>query len=69
MFIEAGAEYAINWIADGFEKVDDDELTKAFNNYLKTMTDQGITMDYYTDSTTGTEYENFKMILSGYLDF
>jgi len=69
MFIEAGADYAIAWIEEGFEKVDDDKLEEALNNYLSTMTDQGATINYYTDSSTGTEYKNFKMILAGFLDF
>lgn len=67
MFIEAGAEYAISWIEEGFDKMDDDQIALAFNNYLEAFGGGSVEISNLVEN--GTETENFKMVLSGFLNF
>ncbi|MDC7241710.1 MAG: DUF3798 domain-containing protein [Spirochaetales bacterium] len=67
MFIEAGAEYAINWIENGFDKVDDAELDKAFASYLDGFGGGSVTVTNLVDG--GAELPHYKMVLSSYLTF
>ncbi len=67
MFIEAGAEYAIAWMNEGFNKMDDSQLDKSFNNYLANFGDGSVQVTPLIDN--GTEFPHYKMVLSSYLTF
>lgn len=67
MFIEAGAEYAVNWISEGFDKVDDTQLDKAFKSYLEGFGGGEVKVTPLEEK--GKTYPHFKMVLSSYLDF
>jgi len=67
MFIEAGAEYAVAWINEGFDKMDDAQLDKAFQSYLAGFGGGSVEVTPLVEN--GKEYPHYKMVLSSYLDF
>jgi len=67
MFIEAGAEYAKAWIEEGFDKMDDAQLDKAFQSYLADFGGGEVAVTPLVEN--GTEISHFKMVLSSFLDF
>ena len=71
MFANAGAEYAIKRLNGQAPKtgIDVEILEKCMAEYAKEAVGEGIdvTMTAYTEG--GATYDNFKLILMGYLDF
>ncbi len=67
MFIEGGAEYAVAWIENGFERMDDQELNAAFSSYLKQFGGGNVSVSKYAES--GSEFANYNLILSDFLTF
>lgn len=67
MFIEAGAEYAVNWIAEGHEKMDDMKLDAAFKSYLSAFGGGEVKVTSLVEN--GEEISHYKMVLSSFLNF
>jgi len=67
MFIEAGAEYAKAWIEQGFDKMDDAQLNKAFDAYLADFGGDSVAVTNLVEN--GTEIGHFKMVLAPFLNF
>ncbi|MCG8569000.1 MAG: DUF3798 domain-containing protein [Spirochaetes bacterium] len=67
MFIEVGAEYAINWIKEGHDKLDEAKLQQAYDNYLTDFGGGSVSITPLDEN--GQKIDHFKMILSGFLDF
>jgi hypothetical protein len=64
MFIEAGAEYAKAWIDGEFEdKLNKDKVEEYFKAYAK------VDIELSVLEEDGVEYDNYLMVLLGYLDF
>lgn len=68
MFIEASADYAVKWIEGDFkEKLDVDELKKCFEDYSKRFADDiMIRITEYDED--GTNFNNYLLILSDFID-
>lgn len=68
MFIEASADYAVKWIEGDFkEKLDVDELKKCFEDYSKRFADDiMIRITEYDED--GTNFDNYLLILSDFID-
>lgn len=67
MFIEAGAEYAVNWIKEGFDKADDAQIQKAFASYLEGFGGGEVEVTPLVEK--GVTYNHYKMVLSSFLNF
>ncbi|WP_066502687.1 DUF3798 domain-containing protein [Abyssisolibacter fermentans] len=66
MFIEAGAEYAVDYIKGNTDgKLDIDKIKEHFKEYA----DADMQITPYHDDETGKTYENYLMILSDFIDF
>jgi hypothetical protein len=67
----AGAEYAIKWINGEVPKtgIDDNVLADCMSAYIRETvgTDVDTTMIAYTEG--GATFDNFKMVLMGYLTY
>jgi hypothetical protein len=64
MFIEAGADYAKAWIDGEFaEKLDLDQVKSYFKAYA------GVDIDVASLDENGEKFDNYLMVLQGYLDF
>ncbi len=68
MFIEAGAEYAVQWIEGEFEgKINNEKLIKCFNDYTRQFGDDiGIKVTLYEENDK--KFDNYFMILSDFID-
>ena len=71
MFTNAGAEYAIKWINGKVPRdgIDDEILEKCMSSYIKEVVGEGIEVSISSYSENGVTYDNFKLLLMGYLDF
>ncbi len=67
MFIEGGAEYAVAWIENGFDKMDDTALSAAFSSYLEQFGGGKVSVSKYAES--GSEFNNYNLVLSDFLTF
>ncbi len=67
MFIEAGAEYAVAWIEDGFDRMDNGQLDAAFSSYLDQFGGGSVSVSKYAEN--GEEFANYNLILSDFLTF
>jgi len=67
MFIEAGAEYAVNWIKEGFNKADDAQIQRAFASYLDGFGGGEVEVTPLVEK--GVTYPHYKMVLSSFLNF
>ncbi|MBN2797153.1 MAG: DUF3798 domain-containing protein [Clostridia bacterium] len=64
MFIEAGADYAKGWIDGEFtEKLNKDKVEEYFKAYA------GVDIELNVLEEEGVTYDNYLMVLLGYLDF
>lgn len=69
MFIEAGADYAVEYIEGNTDgRFDKEMIAKKFSKYIeKVNPGSAITLSELEDK--GNTYENYLMVLLGYLDF
>ncbi len=68
MFIEAGADYAVDYIENGFDKVDDDKLNDHFATYISKY-GENIGVKITNLEENGETYDNYKMVLMDFLNF
>jgi len=71
MCANAGAEYAIKWINGLVPKlaIDDRTLTDCMSDYIKELVDENIEVSMTSYSDGNKTYDNFKLLLMGYLDY
>ncbi|MTI49097.1 DUF3798 domain-containing protein [Sporosalibacterium faouarense] len=74
MFVDAGVEYAKAYIqgeTDGKLDVDviKDKFTSYVENHVESAEDINMTVVSYLDENTDTEYENYLLVLSDFIDF
>jgi hypothetical protein len=69
----AGAEYAIRWINGKVPKtgIDEKALAECMSQYVKefTGTDVSMAMVNYKEASSGSSYDNVKLVLMGYLTY
>lgn len=71
MYIEAGAEYAVKWIKGEIkEKLDLKVIEQCFKDYAKEVTKgQEVDMTITKLEEKGKSYDNYLMVLQGFIDF
>jgi len=71
MVTNAGVEYAIKWINDEVMKtgINDDVLLDCMSTYIEEVVGEASNVYLTSYSEGGLTYDNFKLILMGYLDF
>lgn len=70
MFIEAGAEYAVDWIkGDITEKIDVEAIKEKFKAYANTDVEESIDVKIRTLEEGGQKYDNYFLVLLDFLNF
>jgi hypothetical protein len=67
----AGAEYAIRWINGQVPKdrIDDRALAECISTYVRETVGTDVAVDMINYSEGGKSYDNYKLLLMGYLDY
>lgn len=70
MFVQASADYAVDWINKGFEnKLDIPKVKEHFEAYILDTTKSEMEMKLEVLEDGGVTYDNYLMVLSDYVNF